>query len=68
MEAAEHAAEIVRADRNHGGEADRRVHGVAAADPVPELEHIGRVDAEFLHLLGVGGDGDKMFGDGRAIF
>ena len=68
MEAAQHAAEIVRADRDHGGEADRRVHRVAAAYPVPELEHIGGVDAELLHFFGIGRDGDKMFGYGGAMF
>ncbi len=38
------------------------VHRVAPADPVPEAEHVGRVDAELRHLLGVGGDGDEVLG------
>ncbi len=64
VEAGEHGAEVVRADGEHGGEADGRVHGVAAADPVPEAEHVGGVDAELGDFFGVGGDGDEVFGDG----
>ena len=47
MEAGEHRAEIVRADRDHGREADRGIHRIAAADPIPEAEHVGGIDAEF---------------------
>ena len=64
MEAAQHGAEIVRADGQHRRKADGRIHGIAAADPIPEAEHVGGVDAELRDLLGVGGDGDKMFRDG----
>ena len=39
-------AEVLRPDREHGRQADRRIHRVAAADPVPEPEHVGGVDAE----------------------
>ena len=46
VEAGEHGAEVVGADGDHGAEADGGVHGVAAADPVPEAEHVGGVDAE----------------------
>ena len=64
VEAVEHGAEVVRADGEHGREADRRVHRVAAADPVPEAEHVGGVDAELGHLAGIGRDGDEVLGDG----
>ena len=50
VEAGEHRAEVVGADREHRREADRRIHRVAAADPVPEAEHVGGVDAELRHL------------------
>ena len=33
-------------DGEHGRQADGRVHRIAAADPVPEPEHVGGVDAE----------------------
>ena len=33
-------------DEDHQRQADRRVDGVAAAHPLPEAEHVGRVDAE----------------------
>src|SRR6516165_8792517 len=53
MEAAEHGVEIVRADSHHGREADGRIHRIAAADPIPEAKHIGRIDAELRYLLGI---------------
>ena len=42
----EQLAKPLRADRQHRREADRRVHRVAAAHPVPEAEHGSRVDPE----------------------
>jgi hypothetical protein len=54
MEALEHGAEVIRTDRQHGRKTDRRVHRVTAADPVPELEHVRRVDAEFGNFFGIG--------------
>src|SRR5262249_26546147 len=47
MKPFQHRAEVVGADREHGRQTDSGVHGVAPADPVPELEHVGGVDAEF---------------------
>ena len=67
VEAFEHGAEVVGADGDHGGEADGGVHGVAAADPVPEAEHVGGVDAELGDGFGVGGDGDEVAGDGFGL-
>ena len=61
------AREVVRANGQHRREADRRVHGVAPADPVPELEHVGRIDAELRHFRRVRRDRDKMLGDGRFV-
>ena len=67
VEAVEHGAEVVRADGEHRREADRRVHRVAPADPVPEPEHVGRVDAELRDLCRVGRDGDEMLGHGLFV-
>ena len=66
VEAGEHGAEVLGADREHRREADRRVHRVAAADPVPEPEHVGGVDAELRDLGGVGRHGDEVLRD-RAL-
>ena len=52
-ETAEHLAEPLRSDRDHQREADRRVVGVAATNPVPELEHVDRVDPELPHFGGI---------------
>ena len=61
------AAEIIRADGQHGGEADGRIHGVAAADPIPEAEHVGGIDAELGYFRGVGGHRDEVLGHGFFI-
>jgi hypothetical protein len=45
---------------DHQREADGRVDAVTTADPVPELEHVRRIDAECPNLVGVGGDRDEM--------
>ena len=66
MEAVEHRAEILRADGEHRREADGRIHRIAAADPIPEPEHVGGVDAELRHLLRIRRDGDKMLRDRRS--
>jgi len=60
MEAVEHFAETLRTDRQHGRQADRRIHGISAADPVPETEHVRGVDAEFAHAGLVGRDRDEV--------
>ena len=65
VEAVEELAEPSRADRQHQRQADRRVDRVAAADPVPEAEHVVGVDAELGDLLGVGADRDEVLADRR---
>ena len=62
VEARKHRPEVVGADRNHQREADGRIERIAAADPVPEPEHVGSVDAKFGDLLRVGRDGDEVVG------
>src|SRR5205085_12596103 len=39
---------------------DRRFHRVAAADPIPETEHVGGVDAEARNLRSVSRDRHKV--------
>ena len=67
VEAGEQLAEPRRADGQHRGEADRRIHRVTAAHPVPEAEHVGRVDPEGGHLGGVGRDGHEVPGHRRGV-
>ena len=67
VEAGQHVAELFGADGEHRRKADGGIHRIAAADPVPEAEHVGRVDAELLDFLGVGGDGDEVLGDGLFV-
>ena len=57
---AEELAEAGVADRDRQRQADGRVDRVAPADPVPEADHVGGVDAEAGDRLGVGGDGDEV--------
>src|SRR6516162_1288896 len=67
METTQHVAEIIGTNRDHGRETYGRIHRVTAADPVPEAEHICRIDAELPNLLRVRRDGDKMLCDGRVL-
>ena len=57
--------ETVEADGERDRQPDRRPQRIASADPVPEAEHIGRVDAEGRDLLGIGRDRDEMPRHGR---
>ena len=63
VEAVQHGAEIIRADRKHRRETDRRIHRIAPADPIPEPEHVGRIDAELRHFRRIGRHRNKMLGD-----
>ena len=63
VEAGQHLVEALGADGQHRRQADRRVHRVAPADPLPEAEHVVGVDPELRHLLGVGGDRHEVLGD-----
>ena len=67
VEAVEHRAEVLRSDGQHRREADRRVHGIAPADPVPEPEHVGGVDAELGDLRGIGRNRHEMLGHGLDV-
>ena len=67
VEAIEHRAEIIRPDGEHRRKADGRVHRVTSADPIPEPEHVGRIDAERGHLFGIGRDGDEMLRHGFRV-
>ncbi len=63
VEAVQHGSEIIRADGQHRRKADRRIHRVAPADPIPESEHVGRIDAELGHFRRIRRNGDKVLGD-----
>ena len=63
MEAVQHGAEILRTDGQHGRKTDRRIHRVASADPIPEAEHVGGVDAELCYFRGVRRNRDEVLGD-----
>jgi hypothetical protein len=47
MKSIEHGAEVLRADCEHGREADGGIHRVAPADPIPKLKHVRGVDPKF---------------------
>ena len=67
VEAFEHLREVFGADLDHDGQTDGGVEGVAAADPVPETEHVVRVDTEIRDFLGSRGHGDEMLRDGGGV-
>ena len=64
----QHRAEVLRADGQHRGKADGRIHRVTPADPVPESEHVGGVNAELRHFRGVGRNSHEMPGHGLRRF
>ena len=59
----EQRIKIPHADRKCNRQADCRPQRIASAHPIPELEHVAGIDAEFLHLRTVGGDCNEMGGD-----
>ena len=64
MEAREELLEPLGAKGDDEREAHRSVHRVAAADPVPEAEHVLGVDAKLRDLLRIGRHGDEVVADG----
>ena len=63
MEPRKEVGEPLAADGRHHRKADRAVHRVASADPVPEAEHVVGVDAEVVDQLLVRRHRDEMLGD-----
>ena len=63
VEAVEHGPKLLGTDGEHRRQADRRVHRVASAHPIPELEHVGRIDTETAHLFRIRGHRHKVPGD-----
>jgi hypothetical protein len=59
----EEFAEVLGTDEEHDWEADRAPEGVATANPIPEFEHVGGVDAKGGDGGGVGREGDEVLGD-----
>ena len=67
MGALQHGLEAVHANGQGNRQADGGPDRVAAADPIPELEHIVRVNTEFRDLFRIGGDRHEMLGHGARI-
>ena len=63
-EAGQEFVEVLRADGRHQREPDGGVDAVTTADPIPESEHVGGVDAEGLDLVGVGRHRDEVVAHG----
>ncbi len=51
---------VVETDGQNNGQPDGHGSGTTT-DPVPELEHIVRVDTKFIAAFGVGGSAAKCF-------
>ena len=58
---------VVEADTQSDGQTDGRPQRVAPANPVPEFEHVSRVDTESRHCFGVGGERDEVLCDGLFV-
>ena len=61
VRAGEQLNEVVEAHGQDDGQTDRRPQGVAAADPVPELEHIRGINAELADRFTVGRQRREVF-------
>jgi hypothetical protein len=59
--------EVVVSNVKSHAETNGRPNTVAATDPVAEAEHVLRVNAELLNLLGVGGEGNEVLGNGGLV-
>ena len=59
--------EVVVSDADANRESDGRPEGVATTDPIPELEHVGLIDAEGRHSSSVGGKSDEVLGDSGLV-
>ena len=63
MRAGKELREILKSDRERDTQPDRAPQRVAAADPVPEFEHVVRIDSERLDRLAVRRERDEMLRD-----
>lgn len=61
MRAGQQLNEVVEAHGENDGQTNRRPQGVTAANPVPEFEHVGGVDAELANRFRVGGKRGEVF-------
>ena len=60
-------SEVLRANGQHRRKTNGRSHRVAPADPVPELEHVRRIDPEFGYFLRICRNRDEMFCNGLFV-
>ena len=67
VEALEELLEALGAEHDDQRQAHGGIDGIAAANPVPETEGVGGVDAEGLNLLESGGNGDEVLGHGLGV-
>ena len=67
MRAVQKLLEAVHAYHDRNRQTDGRPKGITTAHPIPELKHVGRVDAEGSHLVAIGGHGHEMLGHCRLV-
>jgi hypothetical protein len=58
---------VLHAEIDHDRQADGRPQRIAPADPIPELEHVGGIDAELAHPSSVGGHRHEVLGHRRLV-
>merc|ERR1712002_797566 len=58
---------VVKTYVQSDGQTDGRPQRVTTSNPIPELKHVRRVNAEILHFGCVGGQRGEMLGDSRFI-
>ncbi len=65
MGALQELDEAVHADSQRNGQSDCRPEGITPADPIPEAEHVLRIDTERDDPGFIGGHRDEVVGDRR---
>ena len=58
---------VVKSNIQSNGHSNGRPERIPSADPIPELEHVGLIDAEFLHFGRVGRQGNEVLGYGAGL-
>lgn len=64
----EQLREVVITDREHDRQTNRRPQGIAPADPVPELKHIGGINTKLSYCIRISGQRGKVLRHMRRVF
>ena len=64
----EQLREVVITDREHDRQTNPPTTGIAPADPVPELKHIGGINTKLSHCIRISGQRAKVLRHMRRLY